>query len=163
MPPQLLVGSNTEASNQLCRAVAVSGDGSTIAVAALSESSNATGVNGPQTQVGAANSGAVYLFAQLAAGANFTQQAYVKATNTKAGNFFGYSVALSDSGNTLAIGALFESGIGQCVGAAQFQNSSGQSSGAVYIYSRSGALGCFRNTSRLVMRSLEISLDPLWL
>jgi hypothetical protein len=41
-------------------------------------------------------------------GATWTQQAYVKASNTDAGDQFGISVALSGDGNTLAVGASLE-------------------------------------------------------
>src|SRR3989440_545013 len=48
------------------------------------------------------NAGAVYVFVR--SGATWTQQAYVKASNTGGGDGFGSSVALSSDGNTLAAG-----------------------------------------------------------
>lgn len=50
--------------------------------------------------------GAVYVFTR--AGATWTEQAYVKASNTDAGDEFGTAVALSGDGETLAVGAVFE-------------------------------------------------------
>src|SRR5437867_2232371 len=56
-------------------AVAVSGD--TVVVGAPQEDSNATGVNGTQTNNLATDSGAAYVFVRK--GTNWTQQAYLKA------------------------------------------------------------------------------------
>ena len=50
--------------------------------------------------------GAVYVFSR--SDTTWTQQAYVKASNTDAGDDFGYSVSLSSDGNTLAVGAKHE-------------------------------------------------------
>ena len=79
-------------------AVAVSGD--TAIVSAVWESSNATGVNGNQSDDSAQQSGAAYVFVRH--GTNWTQQAYLKASNTRASDFFGWSVAVS--GDTAVVG-----------------------------------------------------------
>ncbi len=63
--------------------IAISGDGNTIAVGAQHESSNARGINGNQNDDSAYNAGAVYVFTRN--GANWTQQAYVKASNAGSG------------------------------------------------------------------------------
>jgi trimeric autotransporter adhesin len=110
--------SNTEANDYFGRTVALSADGNTLAVGAYAEDSNATGIDGTQGDNSASSAGAVYVFARGAT--NWTQQAYVKPSNTTAGLYFGKAVALSADGNTLAVGAF---GI----------------SGAVYIFTRSGA------------------------
>ena len=68
-------------------------DGDTAVIGASFESSNATGVNGNQANNGATNSGAVYVFVR--SGTNWNQQAYLKASNTGAEDFFGNSVAVS--------------------------------------------------------------------
>ena len=68
------------------------------------EGSNATGVNGDQSNNSAKNSGAVYVFTRN--GDVWTQQAYLKASNADAGDQFGVSVAIS--GDTLAVGRMFE-------------------------------------------------------
>ena len=54
-----LKASNTGANDWFSRSVALSGD--TLAVGAQREDSNATGVNGTQTNNGATDSGAVYV------------------------------------------------------------------------------------------------------
>ena len=78
--------------------------GDTLAVGAPFEASNATGVNGDQTDNSAPNAGAVYVFTRTAG--VWTQQAYLKASNTDAGDRFGEDVVLD--GDTLAVGARFE-------------------------------------------------------
>ena len=123
-----LKASNTDANDLLGYSVALSGD--TLVVGAPQESSNATGVNGNQANNSAANSGAVYVFTR--SGDVWTQQAYLKASNTDANDQFGVSVAIS--GDTLAVGAQFEDSNGS-----QADNSA-QDSGAVYVFTRSGGV-----------------------
>ena len=53
--------SNTEANDIFGSGVAVSGDGNTIVVGAQLEDSNATGINGSQTNNSLADSGAAYV------------------------------------------------------------------------------------------------------
>jgi len=76
-------------------------------VGAAAEDSAAKGINGNQADHSALNAGAVYVFVR--SGGNWVQQAYVKASNAKAGDQFGASLALSGDGNTLAVGATGES------------------------------------------------------
>src|SRR5262249_30416606 len=90
--------SNTGANYIFGYAVAVSGD--TLVVGAYQEASNATGVNGNGADNSAASAGAAYVF--LRSGTTWSQQAYLKASNTNANDFFGGSVALS--GDTLVVG-----------------------------------------------------------
>ncbi|MFA0098445.1 hypothetical protein AB4406_25660, partial [Vibrio splendidus] len=74
--------------------VALSSDGNTLAVGAIREDSNGTGVNsGAQANNSAPASGAVYLFRYRAS--TWTQEAYIKASNTDFDDYFGNSVALS--------------------------------------------------------------------
>lgn len=103
--------------------VALSLDGSTLAVGAKQEPSAATGINGDQTDTSALFTGAVYVYAR--AGSTWTQQAYIKGSNTRAGDHFGENVSLSADGNTLAVAAIFE-------------DSSAGASGAVYVFGRTG-------------------------
>ena len=116
-------------------AVAVSGDGNTIAVGAQHESSSARGVNGNQNNDDAYNSGAVYVFARN--GGSWTQQAYVKASNAGNGDHFGNTVALSADGNTMAVGAFWESSSATGVNGSEDNNSIPQA-GAVYVFTRRG-------------------------
>lgn len=123
--------SNTGANDRFGTALALSTDGSTLAVGAVFEDSNATGVNGNQGNNSTSRSGAVYIFTR--SGSAWSQQAYVKASNTGAGDQFGFALALSADGNTLAVGATEEDSNATGVGGNQVGNSA-LSSGAVYLY-----------------------------
>jgi hypothetical protein len=124
--------SNTYRQGLFGSAVSISGDGNTIAVGATGESSAATGVNGDQNPIGAAGSGAVYVFRRN--GSSWSQEAYIKASNTDAGDRFGYSLSLAADGNTLAVGAIQEASNATGVDGDQTDNSA--VSGAVYVFVR---------------------------
>ena len=104
-----------------------------IPVGANGEASNATGVNGNQADNSALNAGAAYVFVRT--GTTWTQQAYLKASNTEANDRFGASIALF--GDTLAIGAIFEDSNGTGFGGNGADNSI-SNSGAVYVFTRTG-------------------------
>jgi hypothetical protein len=123
--------SNTGADDFFGQSVALSADGNTLAVGATREYSNAIGVNGNQASNSSPASGAVYVFSR--SGSTWLQQAYVKASNTEEGDFFGWSVALSADGNTLAVGALYEDSNATGIGGDQTNNSA-NAAGAVYLY-----------------------------
>src|SRR5262245_39007837 len=115
--------------------LALSDDGRTLAVGAITEDSNASGINGNQTDNSAMSSGAVYVFAL--AGTTWSQQAYIKAGNPDPGDLFGYAVSLSADGNTLAAGAYDEGGSSRGINGPVDNMRGG--SGAIYIFTRSGA------------------------
>jgi hypothetical protein len=129
--------SNTGAGDQFGLSVALSADGSSLAVGAPDEDSASTGIGGNQANNSASSAGAVYLFTRD--GTTWRQQAYIKASNTDANDQFGWSVALSASGSTLAIGARQESSSAFGVGGNQ-SNNFAPVSGAVYVFTRSGAI-----------------------
>ncbi|MDC0598317.1 FG-GAP repeat protein [Gammaproteobacteria bacterium] len=132
-----LKSSNTEAEDFFGRNLSLSSDGSTLAVGAYQEDSSATGVNGNEADNTASASGAVYVFSH--SGTVWTQQAYVKASNTDTNDQFGLSVSLSSDGNALAVGAIFEGSAATGVNGDETDNSA-DFSGAVYMFSRSGAV-----------------------
>jgi hypothetical protein len=136
--------SNAEQSDHFGASVALSRDGSTMAVTAHWESSAATGINGDQNDNSIRQAGAVYVFVRT--GGTWTQQAYVKASNTGRvdddggpgdGDQFGYSVALSGDGATLAVGAISEDSAAQQVNGDE-RDDTQPSSGAVYVFTRTG-------------------------
>lgn len=92
----------------------------TLVVGAFAEDSNATGVNGDGTNDLATDSGAAYVYLRDSNGV-WGQQAYLKASNTMAGDNFGYSLAVHD--NTIVVGAYHE-------------DSNGVDSGAAYVFTR---------------------------
>lgn len=132
--PDYLKASNTEAGDGFGSTVAVSADGTTIAVAAHSEDSAATGINGLQSSNAASSSGAVYVFVR--SGDTWVQQAYVKASNTAASDFFAHSLALSADGNTMVVGAYGEDSNATGINGNQSNNGS-SFAGAAYVFVRS--------------------------
>ena len=125
--------------------VALSRDGNTLAVAAYYESSAAKGINGNEADRSIPEAGAVYIFVR--SGTTWSQQAYIKASNTgnaavgdayAEGDQFGYAMALSADGNTLAVGAIGEDSNATGVNGNQEDNSANQA-GATYVFTRAGS------------------------
>ncbi|MHA0796914.1 hypothetical protein ACXYTJ_07960 [Gilvimarinus sp. F26214L] len=128
-----LKSSNPERFDLFGRTVALSGDGSTLAVGADSEDSSATGVNGDQTDNSADESGAVYVFTHEAG--TWSQQAYLKASNPDAYDGFSFALSLSGDGNTLAVGSFGEASSAAGVDGDSTDNLL-NNSGAVYVFAR---------------------------
>ena len=126
-----LKASNTEEYDGFGSAVAVYGE--TVVVGAGQEDSAATGINGNQADNSAPDAGAVYVFVR--SGSTWSQQAYLKASNTGVGDFFGGAVSIF--GETLVVGAVNESSAATGLNGNQGDNSS-YSSGAVYVFVRNG-------------------------
>jgi LysM repeat protein len=126
-----LKASNTGESDQFGNSVAVSGD--TVVIGAYGEDSSATGVNGTSSDNSAFESGAAYVFVR--SGTVWSQQAYLKASNTGGGDVFGHSVAMS--GDTVVIGAYSEDSSATGVNGTSSDNSAFES-GAAYVFVRSG-------------------------
>jgi hypothetical protein len=108
-----LHASNAEADDQLGvggalmgSTLAISRDGSTLAVAAPHEDGGSRGVNGDQADNSVYGAGAVYVFTHN--GDAWIQQAYLKASDPSLLDNFGFGVALSGDGNTLAVSANYE-------------------------------------------------------
>lgn len=124
-----LKASNTEAGDRFGFSVAMEGD--IVVVGAPWEDSNGVGVNSTQTN-GKPHSGAVYIFRR--SDFTYVQEAYLKASNTDAGDLFGISVAIS--GNTVIVGAPDEDGPG--IGTNGSQGNGAGGSGAAYVFVRNG-------------------------
>ena len=122
-----LKASNPDQNDRFGTSIALSGDGDTLAVGAVGESSS----NGDPLDNSGARNGAVYVFTR--SGDAWQQQIYLKAFNTDADDHFGNSLALDAKGDTLAVGAEGESSSG----ADPFDNTA-FASGAVYVFTRSG-------------------------
>ncbi|WP_444913856.1 histidine kinase [Microbulbifer sp. TRSA007] len=129
-----LKASNADTFDRFGTSVSLSADGDTLAVGADSEDSGATGTNGEQDDNSAENSGAVYVFSREDEA--WLQQAYIKASNTDLGDFFGATVSLSADGQTLAVGANHESSSSSDINGDQSDNSA-SAAGAVYVFSQS--------------------------
>jgi hypothetical protein len=126
-----LKASNTDLDDYFGRAVALAGD--TLVVGAFLESSNATGIDGNQTNNDAFHAGAAYVFVR--SDTTWSQQAYLKASNTNAEDLFGYSVAVW--GNTVAVGAFLEASAANGINGDQADNGA-SAAGAAYVFIRSG-------------------------
>jgi trimeric autotransporter adhesin len=118
--------------------VALSGDGLTMAVGMPLEDSNARGIGtgGDAANDGAEDSGAVYVFARTSDG--WSQQAYVKASNTGTVDHFGERLALSADGDVMAVGARNEDSGTSGVNSQGQSNDGAAQSGAVYLFRRHG-------------------------
>jgi FG-GAP repeat protein len=132
--------SNPGINDHFGSSVALSRDGNTMAVAAHWEASGATGINGNQNDDSIPQAGAVYIFTRT--GTNWTQQAYIKASNTGNaaqgdGDQFGFSLALSGDGNTVAVGAITEDSGAQGINGND-KDDAALSAGAVYVFARTG-------------------------
>jgi len=121
--------SNAEATDVFGYSVELSRDGSTLAVGAINESSDATGIDGDQDNNSAYLSGAVYVFFKK--DDIWRQQAYVKASNPDSLDRFGRQVALSNNGDTLVVSSTVESS-----GSNDQTDNSAPNAGAVYIFTR---------------------------
>lgn len=118
-------------------ALALSADGQVLAIGSPYDSSAATGIDGDPGDTGATFSGAAHVFARD--NGNWSQRAYIKASNTGANDRFGTALALSSDGQTLAVGAIGESSDARGINGDQ-GNDNAPDSGAAYLFTR-GATG----------------------
>jgi hypothetical protein len=132
-------------------AVALSGDGTQLAVGAYGESSAATGIDGNQLDTSAPGAGSVYAFSWTASG--WTQDAYLKASNTGTGDMFGSVLSFSENGRVLAIGACNESSSATGLDGLQTDDSA-TASGAAYVFTRAATW-----TQRSYVKALNTSLQ----
>ena len=124
--------SNANGLDGFGASVALSGN--TLVVGAPGEASSSTGIDGDQMDNGAMDAGAVYVFVRT--GASWTQQAYIKASNTDAHDRFGTAVAVS--GDTAVVGSPSEASAATGINGDQNDNR-GVFAGAVYVFVRTGA------------------------
>ncbi len=127
-----LSASNARPGASFGSSVAIDSDDAV--VGASYESSSAVGVDQDQTNTDAPGAGAAYVFHRDAV--TWTQRAYLKASNTRSGSRFGYSVALK--GDTLVVGAPEEGSNGIGVDGSQNVMTS-PFSGAAYLFHRDAA------------------------
>ena len=125
--------SNTDAGDRFGGNVALDGD--TLAVGARFEASDASGVNGDQTDNSAANAGAAYVFTRTAG--VWSQQAYLKSSHAEATQNFSGSIAIG--GDILAVGARLEDSLATGINGNQ-ANHGAPDSGAVYVFERIGGV-----------------------
>lgn len=123
-----LKASNAGESDHFGGSVAL--DGSTLAVAASGESGDASSTAASPND-NSQNAGAVYVFTRSSE--DWTQHAYLKASNAGTDDRFGQSVALD--GDNVVVGAMREGGDVNSTAANPNDNS--QNAGAAYVFTRS--------------------------
>ncbi len=133
-----LKASNAEAGDNFGTSVAISGN--TMVVGTVGEDSNQTTVTNGSTASSdnsAPGAGAAYVFVR--SGSTWTQQAYLKASNAEAQDFFGTSVTIS--GDTIVVGASEESSNQTTItnGSTASADNSASAAGAAYVFVRSGS------------------------
>lgn len=161
MQESFVKNSNAQQGDAFGTSIALSTDGSTMAVGAIGEDSNAKGVNGDQSNDtcyyfndsgyvidpeckeaakhsvrGLINNGAVYVFKR--AENIWVQEAYLKPSSTFISTLFGSSVDLSGDGNTLAVGTPGDASNATTINGDTAQNIDYANTGAAYIYNKSG-------------------------
>jgi len=124
---------NGDPGDYFGNAVAISADGEWLVVGAPREASNAVGINGSQMDNTLPSSGAAYVY--RFDGSTYVFQTYIKSPAPDQDDNFGSSVAISATGNVLAIGAPNEDGNGLNNTGDPNDNSS-ESAGAVYVWTR---------------------------
>jgi hypothetical protein len=150
--------SNTGMSDRFGSCASLSGD--SLAIGAPSESSLAIGVNHDQSNDDSQSSGAIYVFTRSAS--TWTQQAYIKASNTGKLDSFGNSVSLS--GDSLAVGAYYEGSDALGIDGDQM-NDAAESSGAVYVFTRQATVWSQQaylkasNTKRGTFFGMDVALS----
>lgn len=128
-----LKASNAEANDIFGYSNAL--DGQTLVVGAMYEDGNAVGVGGNQTDNSFSTSGAAYVFVRDPNTQTWSQQAYLKASNTEGGDNFGHDVIIED--DLIAVSTREESSNGTGLRGDGANNSSNRS-GAVYFFERAG-------------------------
>ena len=105
-----ILASDRQASDFFGHSVAISSNGNTAIAGAYNEDTGAT------------DAGSAYIFTR--SGTTWTQQARIQASDKQASDNFGWSVAISDDGNTTIAGAYNE-------------DTGGTDTGAAYIFEKS--------------------------
>lgn len=122
--------SNAQAGDLFGSALSLSASGNRLAVGAIGESSNATGINGDEANNLAPSSGAGYLFDFN--GSIWEQKGYLKASYSAENDYFGNAVSLNASGKMLLFGAKGKA-------FASTANENGQANaGALFVYAFDG-------------------------
>jgi len=134
---EFIKASNPGQNDFFGKSVSLSSDGNTLVVGAFREDSSATGVDGNETNNNAPDSGAAYVFTR--SGIVWTQQAYLKASNTEADDEFGGDVEVSGDGTTIAVGANLEDGAATGINGDDTDNSA-NGAGAVYVFNLDGGV-----------------------
>lgn len=130
----MVAASSPGANDQFGFYLALSGTGDTLAVGVPFEDSSGVGPRASPFDDGRADSGGVYIFQHV--GMSWLNEIFIKSTNPGANDQFGFFVALSQDGRTLAVGAPGEDSASIGVNGARDEGLT--SSGAAYIFTHVG-------------------------
>jgi hypothetical protein len=135
-------GSRSQRNDALGYAVAISGDGNTIAAGAGDESCLNGGINPSGCDIdtfpanlAAGSVGAAYVWAR--SGDTWAEQAFIKSSNPDLEDWFGVRLALNRDGNRLLVGAAMEDSAARGVNGRQ-DDDSAEGAGAAYLFARTG-------------------------
>lgn len=127
-----LKASITHADDDFGSALTLSGDGNSLAIGAIGESSKATGASATADSDTSKNGvGAVYVFKRSSN--TWAQQNYVKPSVATLGDEFGTAIGLNTDGSTLAISGAFEQSNATGIGGTQ-SDTSAVDAGAVWLF-----------------------------
>ena len=129
-----LKASNTGFNDSFGRSVDIDGD--RLVVSATNEDSNAIGVNGDQQDDSMVAAGAVFVFRRTAG--VWTQEAYLKSSNTDVQDFFGQGVAIA--GGTVLASSYWEDSSATGINGDQ-SDEQAQSAGAAYLFELDSTYG----------------------
>ena len=115
---QKIQASDKQVDDYFGTSVSISSDGNTAIVGAYGEDTGAT-------SAGATSAGAAYIFTWSETSSSWSEQEKIQASDKQASDFFGFSVSISEDGNTAIVGAYGE-------------DTGGSDAGAAYIFTRSG-------------------------
>lgn len=122
----VVAAANPTPQNPLGSQVALSADGTTLAV----------GASAPDgTEARQRSAGSAYVFVNQ--DGLWRQAARIRASNSRNGDAFGERLSLSADGRVLAVSAVNESSAARGIGGEQADDTA-QAAGAVYVYSRQG-------------------------
>jgi hypothetical protein len=127
-----VLATNGEVGDYLGCSLAISDDGNTILAGSVEDKFSQ--INAGQKDL-LDSVGGAYVFVRAAG--KWSQQAYVKAFNARENDQFGWALAMSRDGNTIAIGSHFEDSGAKGVNGDQ-SDASMEDSGAVYVYTLTG-------------------------
>ncbi|MCA9712587.1 MAG: integrin, partial [Myxococcales bacterium] len=117
--------------------VSLAGDGRTLAVGNPTDSNGSSGIDPEPTDAHPSNAGAAYVFVRDDAGV-WSQDVYIKPSNTQQGDWFGWRVVLSGDGNVLAVCSPYEDGGSSGIDGDQYDDDY-LDSGATYVFVRDEA------------------------
>lgn len=127
---KITTGSNLEDSDRLGYRVAMSGDGETIAVSTRTTGSGNTSIG----------SGVVYIYKNISS--VWTEITVIQPEDAATSDFFGYSIGISEDGETLVVGSYLD-------------DSQDVNSGSIYIYRISD--GVWEQNSELLLDEVPSS------